>query len=601
MKTPSVDMIVQLSLLTRSLFTIVVGAILFTSPGCAPKNGANPNNNQSTAPEIAPDNSFSSPKALFKNITGQAGIKFKHDLGDTGRFFIVENTAPGCAFIDYDNDGLLDIFLVQSGSSAPLASVKERPHCALYHNKGNGTFEDVTTSSGFDVDLGYGQGVTVGDYDNDGYDDLFLTAYGGNHLFHNEKGTGRFSDVTKAMGLDKIYGTGYATSAAFGDYDNDGRLDLYVCYYMKWTHAINKECRDDITKELDYCFPGFYDPVAHQLLHNTGQKFVDVSQKAGITAKKGHGLAVAFVDYDGNGRQDIFVANDLTPNMLWRNNGNGTFTDVAVEAGVAYGEEGKVMAAMGIAISDYDRSGRESLYVSNFSERPNLLFKNLGDGLYEDATDTANLTRSHHEFLSFGCEFFDYDADGWNDVITNNGHVQMSPDHRADVIPYKQRKQLLHNEKGKGFSEVTEKDLLGDLMLPTVGRGMATGDFNNDGRVDVLCVSQNGEAQLFENRVQNKNHWVSFQTIGTKSNRDGKHAHFSIKAKDMKQIATVRAGSSYLSASDRRVYFGLGNLTKLDEVTVSWPSGKRESFKNLAADMFYTLTEGKGVTAKQKP
>ena len=541
-----------------------------------------------------------SSKALFVDVASQAGLTFKHQLGNTGRFYIVENTAPGCAFIDYNNDGNLDIFLVQSGSAEPPSTVKNRAHCVIYQNKGDGTFSNVTQGSGLDKDLGYGQGVAVGDYDNDGYDDLFVTSYGGNHLFRNKQGTGRFEDVTKAMGLDKVHETGYATSAAFGDYDKDGLLDLYVCYYLKWTHAINEECRDDTTNELDYCFPGVYDPVTHQLFRNTRQKFVDVSQKSGITGTKAHGLAVAFVDYNGDAWPDIFVANDLAPNMLWHNRGDGTFKNVAIEAGVAYGEEGKVMAAMGITIADYDRSGQESVYVSNFSRRPNILFKNVGGGLYEDATQIANLAYSHHNFLSFGCEFFDYDADGWSDLITNNGHVQVAANHRIASIPYKQRKQLLRNEKNGRFEEVADKELLGDLMQSTVGRGLATGDYNNDGRIDVLTIGQNGPVELFENRANNGHHWVSFQTIGTKSNRNGVHTRIAITAGKARQKATVRGGSSYLSASDRRVYFGLGEANKIEEVVVTWPSGTRETLKNLAADKFYTLTEGKGVSA-QKP
>lgn len=538
-------------------------------------------------------------KALFEDVAAPVGLKFKHDLGNKGRFWIVENTAPGCAFVDYDNDGYLDIFLVQSGSSEPSASVTSRPHCALYHNNRDGTFTDVTGGSGLDKDLGYAQGVAVGDYDNDGYDDIFITSYGGNHLFHNRGGTGHFDDVTKAMGLDKVHGTGYATSAAFGDYDNDGRLDLYICYYMKWNHALNKECRDATTKKLDYCFPGVYDAVTDELWHNTGHKFIDVSQSAGITAKKAHGLAVAFLDYNQDGRQDIFVANDLSPNMLWRNNGNGTFTDVAAETGCAFGEEGKVMAAMGIAIADYDHSGHESMYVSNFSGRPNILFKNLGDGLFDDATEQTQLAASHNNFLSFGCEFFDYDADGWNDLITNNGHVEMNVEHRPEGMSFAQRKQLLHNEKGMAFRDVDDKPLLGDLGAPMVGRGLAIGDFNNDGRIDVLATGQNAPVQLFENRVHNGNHWISFKAVGTISNRDGCHTRFAIRAGNMRQLATVRAGSSYLSSSDRRVYFGLGAAKTIDEVTIRWPSGVQEILKNLPADNFYTVTEKRGITNKQ--
>lgn len=476
-----------------------------------------------------------------------------------------------------------------------------RPHCALYRNNRNGTFSDVTADSGLDKNLGYGQGVAIGDYDNDGYDDIFVTAYGGNHLFRNQGGTGRFEDVTKALGLDKVHGTGYATSAAFGDYDNDGRLDLYVCYYMKWNHKLNQQCRNDSTNALDYCSPNLYDTVPHQLWHNTGHSFEDVSQKTGISKKRGHGLAVAFIDYNGDGRQDIFAANDLIPNMLWRNNGNGTFTDVAVEAGCAYGEEGQVMAAMGIAIADYDRSGRESLYVSNFSGRPNILFKNLGGGLYEDTTEQVGLGLSHLNLLSFGCEFFDYDADGWSDIITNNGHVEMDAEHRGGKVAYEQPKQLLRNEAGSKFREIADKELLGDLAKPTVGRGLATGDFNNDGHMDVLATGQNASVQLFENRVHNDNHWVSFKLVGSKSNRSGAHTRLAVLSGKMRQHATVRAGSSYLSSSDRRVYFGLGTASIIDELTIIWPSGKRETLKRLATDTFYTLTEGKGITARRRP
>ncbi|HLK55997.1 MAG TPA: VCBS repeat-containing protein, partial [Chthonomonadaceae bacterium] len=268
----------------------------------------------------------------------------------------MEFSPAGCALFDYDNDGYLDILLLQSGPSGP--SLAQRPHCALYRNNRDGTFTDVTAGSGLDTDLGYIQGVAVGDYDNDGCDDLFLTAYGGNHLFHNEHGTGKFTDVTHRMGLDKVHSAGYATSAAFGDYDNDGKLDLYVCYYAAWTLEKDKLCLNE-SKLRDYCSPELYPPDTHRLYHNDGDHFTDVSEKAGITKSRGRGLAVAFVDYDGDGRQDIFVANDLTPNMLWHNNGDGTFTDRAAQAGVAYGDEGALMAGMGVAVADYDHSGHE--------------------------------------------------------------------------------------------------------------------------------------------------------------------------------------------------------------------------------------------------
>jgi hypothetical protein len=566
---------------------LTVFAALLT--GCAP---------HSQPPPVVPSppSTSSSSSALFEEVAGSAGIHFTHTNGANGKFRFVEFSPAGCAFFDYDNDGFLDIFLVQSGSSDPPQAVQERPHCALYHNNGNGTFTDVTAGSGLDKDLGYGQGVTVGDYDNDGYDDLFITGYGSNHLFHNEHGTGKFQDVTHAMGLDSVQG--YATSAAFGDYDNDGRLDLYVCYYASWSWDQDKPCYND-QKLQDYCAPGLYAPTTHHLYHNEGNRFVDVSAKAEITKESGRGLAVAFLDANGDGKQDIFVANDLSKNMLWRNNGNGMFTNIASEAGVAYSEEGALMAGMGIAIADYDHSGRESLFVTNFSGLPNTLFQNAGGGLFRNVSVPSGLALPHLKFLAFGCEFLDYDADGWPDLLVANGHVYLHADTRLDGATYKERKQLFHNEGNGTFKEITDAGLLGDLNTPMVARGMAVGDYDNDGRLDVIFNNQNGPAQLFHNRDHSAHHWIRFKTIGTKSNRDGYHTRFVLTAGGMRQTATVRAGSSYLSHSDSRVYFGLGQADKIGKVEVIWPSGTRDILKNITPDTSYILTEGKGITGKQ--
>lgn len=541
-----------------------------------------------------------SDKALFEEVAVSSGIRFKHELGAAGRFYFIESTPPGCAFFDYNNDGYLDIFLVQSG--APVASAAKpspRPFCALYRNRLDGTFVDATANSGLDKDLGYGQGVAVGDYDNDGYDDLLVTAYAGNYLFRNLSGSGKFADVTKVANLSPVHGAGYATSAAWGDYDNDGRLDLYVCYYSKWTPATNKECRvAGPDSELDYCSPLIYQPETHRLYHNEGGKFRDVSEKAGISKSQGRGLAVAFLDADSDGRQDIFVANDLTPNMLWHNNGNGTFFDVAVETGCAYGEEGAAMAGMGVAAADYNRTGRESLIVTNFSSRPNVLFKNHGK-YFQEVSAEANLVASHFPLLSFGCQFLDYDADGWPDLIFNNGHVQARPVRREPNVGYEQPKQLMHNEGNGSFRDISDKAQLGALADPYVGRGLATGDYDNDGRIDILAMNQNAAPQLFRNRVDNDHHWVSFQTIGVKSNKSGLHSRFVLKAGGATQTATVRADCGYLSSSDRRVYFGLKADSRVDEVIVTWPSGKRDILKNLPTDTFYTLTEGRGITTRK--
>lgn len=541
----------------------------------------------------APVAATSDAAALFANVAAKAGLNFTHTSGATGKYYYIENTPPGCAFFDYDNDGYPDIFLVQSGSSEPTGTVSNRPHCALYHNNGNGTFTEVTAGSGLDRDLGYGQGVAIGDYDNDGYADLLVTGYGGCHLFHNEHGTGKFTEVTKPMGLDKV--SGYVTSAAFGDYDNDGKLDLYICRYSPWNWKSNIPCKDTIG--LEYCTPEVYESASHYLFHNDGNRFTDVSDKAGIRNAKGRGLSVAFIDYDNDGKQDIFVANDLTPNMLWHNNGNGTFTNVAAKVGCAYDNEGKTMAGMGIGIADYDHSGYESLFVGNFSDLPNMLFKNVG-GLFQDSSAAAGVATPHLKYLTFGTEFMDYDADGWPDLFVVNGHVQTHADQKYDGITYKERKQLFHNEGNGAFREITDAGALGDLSVPTVGRGLAIGDYDNDGRLDALVANQNGPTELFHNQDHSPNHWIEFLTIGTRSNREGRHTRFTLTAGSVKQTATVRAGSSYLSCSDRRVYFGLGTAKTADRIEIHWPSGTRETLTNVAADTGYLLTEGKGITGK---
>lgn len=586
----SSDLFIMLRIKTL-LACCLAPALLLVSSCTRSSTSSGTNSSLSTTPKTA-------PAALFHDVATRSGLNFTHQLGASGKFYFDETTPAGCALFDFDGDGFDDVFLVQSGSSAPAKTVKNRPLCALYRNKGDGTFQDVSRGSGLDKDLGYAQGVAVGDFDGDGFDDLFITAFGNNHLFRNLKGNGKFEEVTAKMGLDKIHDTGYSTSAAWGDYDGDAKLDLYVCYYAHWNHELNRPCADSHSI-LDYCDPKIYEPSTHRLFRNMGSTFKDVSESAGISSARGRGLAATFIDYNGDGKPDIFVANDVTPNMLWKNNGNGTFSNTAQGAGCAYDGQGQDMASMGIAVADYNRSGRPSLYISNFSNLPNILFQNIGNGLFQDVTREAQLSFSHLQFLSFGCEFLDYDADGWPDLVTNNGHVQVSASHLTMGTTLKQRKQLLHNQGNGQFKEVSDAALLGDLNLPVVGRGLATGDFDNDGRLDVLAMSQNGPVQLLHNDTSgNGNHFISFSLRGTKSNTDAIGAKVELTVDGAKQTDWVRGGSSFLSSSDRRVYFGLGKTTKIDRVKIVWPNGTTENLSDLNADTFYTVTQTKGVTQK---
>lgn len=568
-------------------FALLCAASLFLLFGCTPSHV----NRATLAPSASP---AVVTGGLFVNVTEKAGIRFRHDSGAVGKFLYIENTPPGCAFLDYDGDGWSDIFLVQSGSSEPFEQVKNRPHCALYHNNGDGTFTEATAGSGLDRDLFHAQGITVSDYDNDGYPDLLITGYDRCFLFHNERGTGKFKDVTAQMGMGNL--RGYFTSAAFGDYDNDGKLDLYLCRYSPWSWKTNIPCKDSIGAE--YCTPEVYEAASHVLLHNEGVRFRNVSQSAGILKAQGRGLSVAFTDYDNDGKQDIFVANDITPNMLWHNNGDGTFTNTAVAAGCAYDSGGQIMAGMGIGIGDYDHSGRESLFVGNFSGKPNMLYKNIGGGLFEEVSYTAGVALGHMPFLTFGCEFIDYDRDGRMDLFIVNGHVQVHADQRFEGTTYRERKQLFRNEGNGGFKEITEPAMLGALSNPTVGRGLATGDFDNDGKMDALVANQNDPPELLHNESPDGHHWVSFLTVGTKVNREGRHTRFVLSAGGVTQTGVVRAGSSYLSSSDRRVFFGLGDTARIDRVEIHWPSGVREILTGVPVDACHIVTEGKGITGK---
>jgi hypothetical protein len=543
-----------------------------------------------------------SPEAgvTFQDVTAKAGIHFVHNNGAFGKKFLPETMGPGVAFIDYDNDGWPDIFLV-NGTDWPGHGQKHTTP-KLYHNNHDGTFTDVTHKAGLDVEM-YGIGVAVGDYDNDGYDDLFVTAYGQSHLFHNN-GNGTFTDVTQKAGLGGI--KEFNTSAAWVDYDRDGKLDLVVGNYVQWSPETDLYCTMD-GKSKSYCTPESYKGTSVRLWHNNGKDsngnvtFSDVTQKAGLGEPTSKTLGVAVLDYDNDGWPDLLFSNDTQPNKLYRNNGNGTFTEKAVVAGVAFSEDGVARAGMGVDTADYDRTGNTSLLITNFSNQMISLYHNEGKGLFVDEAPRSDVGRASLLTLGFGCFFFDYDLDGWPDILVVNGHIDPDIQKVQVNVKYAEPPHLFRN-LGKGkFAEVT-KSAGAEFAAARVGRSAAYADVFNDGRLDVLLSTNGGAVHFFRNVAakdssSSTNHSVRFKLIGTKSNRDGIGAVVRVTSSDGTQTQMLKSGSSYLAANELVMTFGLGQLTKADAVEIRWPSGQVDKLLNVHAGQTATVTEGKGVTA----
>lgn len=528
----------------------------------------------------------------FTDVSESAGMRWAYRNGATGKHHMIETTGGGVAFFDYNNDGLLDIFALQSGPD-PSAGPAERnfpTSSVLYRNNGDGTFTDVTAISGLDKPFGYGQGVTVADYDNDGWPDLYLTAYGGNHLLRNNR-NGTFTDVTQQAGLaDLAAELPWPLSAAWGDYDNDGHLDLFVCHYARWSLALDKPYEGPDGK-MAYDRPQVYEPSHDRLYHNNGDgTFTDVSEKAGIKKLSGKSMSAVWLDYDDDGWMDLFVTNDTMPNFLLHNNRNGTFTDKAIVAGVGLDDQGRAASGMGLGVGDYVNDGREDIFVVNFAGQPKSIFHNLGNGIFESASYRSGIASTNLQYLAFGMECFDYDLDGWQDLIIGNGHVLDHMDESTAGSSYAQSQQLFHNGHDGTFKE--DLHSLGDLAKPTVTRGLAVGDFDNDGDLDVVMVSQTGPLQLFRNDGGNQNHWLTLRLEGVKSNRDALGAKVAITTAGGRQTQWVHGSSSYCSHSDTRLTFGLGRLTEISGLEVRWPSGAKQKFGPLAANHFYWLREG---------
>jgi hypothetical protein len=524
----------------------------------------------------------------FTDITKAAGITFVHNSGRAGKKFLPETLGSGGAFIDVDGDGWPDILLVNSKDWTPRG---RKSTAALYRNNGNGTFTDITAGSGLDVEL-YGMGVAVGDYDNDGRDDLYITALDGDRLFHNE-GKGKFRDVTASSGVTNA---SFGTSAAWVDYDKDGKLDVFVANYVQWTQKNDLWCSLD-GKSKSYCTPESYKGTSSKLFHNLGNgTFEDVSRKAGVDDPTSKSLGVTVFDYDGDGWPDLFVANDTQPNKLYRNNRNGTFSEVGMAAGVAYSEDGVARGAMGADAADYDGSGRPHLLVGNFSNQMLGLYHNEGSGLFVDEAPASTVGRASLLSLAFGVFFFDYDLDGLPDILAANGHIEEEIGRVQPKVQFKEPPLLFHNLGQRKF-ENASAGVGPDFARPIVARGAAYADIDRDGDLDVLITTNHGPAYLFRNDGGSRNNFITIRTKGVKSNRDGIGAIVRVQSSGRKQWNTVRSGSSYCSASDLALTFGLAKDTVVTAIDVEWPSGAKDHVANQPANQFLTIEEGRGVVA----
>jgi hypothetical protein len=545
---------------------------------------------QTPSPVVSPTPPRPAGPIEFTDVSAQAGIRFKHNSGAFGKKYLPETLGAGGAFLDYDNDGWQDVLLVNSMDWPEHKSKKS--FLALYHNNQDGTFTDVTQQAGLAVEM-YGIGVAVADYDNDGNDDIYITCVGANHLFRN-LGGGKFSDVSAKAG---VADPGFSTGAVWFDYDNDGRLDLFVANYVEWSVATDQLCSLD-GKNKSYCTPQSYRGQSPTLYHNRGNgSFENVTQRAALNDPTCKSLGVSLLDYNGDGWLDLFVANDTEPNKLYKNNGNGTFTDEAVAAGVAFSEAGTARAGMGVDAGDFDGSGRQGIVVGNFTNESMALYSNDGSGLFTDEAPKSGIGKMSAQSLTFAVFFFDYDLDGLLDVFAANGHVSDDISVVQPNVKYAQPPHLFRNKGKKKFEELTGK-LGRALQRAIVGRGAAYGDIDNDGDLDLLITSNNGPARLLRNENANQNDLLRVKTVGAKSNRDGIGAKLILKtAKGGRSFSMVKTGSSYCSQSELPIVFGLGapEEGRTLSLEITWPSGEKDTIPDIKPNQSIAVQEGKGI------
>jgi len=540
----------------------------------------------------------SAPAFRLVDVTAQAGIHFQHNSGAYGGKLLPETLGSGCAFLDYDADGWQDILLVNAMDWP--GHKRQRSTLRLYRNNRNGTFADVTKSAGLDIEI-YGMGVAVGDYNNDGFPDILLTCVGQNRLFRNT-GKSTFVDATQKSGLQGRQA--FSTSAIWFDYDRDGLLDLFVCNYVRWSAEHDVFCSLD-GQHKSYCTPEAYRGDTSWLFHNRGDgTFEDVTATSGIFDSSSKSLGVAMIDYDHDGWPDLLVANDTQTNKLFRNLGNGKFKDVAVEAGLAFSADGKARAGMGVDVGDFENSSKPGIAITNFDNEMIGLYRATRPGVYDDIAIPSGLGLATRNTLGFGCAFLDADLDGMLDLAVANGHIDETVRNIRGNTGYAQPPQLflnqgVLNQGGARFVDVAS-EVGGGFDQAKVGRGLAYGDFDRDGDLDILLTANNGPAFLYRNDQTAGNRSIRFRLQGTKSNRDAVGAVVRIFYRGQTQSRTVHGGSSYLSQSELPVTFGVGKRDKIERVTIEWPSGRSEEFKNLSSGKSYQCIEGKGLAEETR-